>query len=112
MAISPGTYNFTVQRGADHELALVFKDSNDAVIDLTSWTVTSQAWNQARRIKYADFAVTYTDRSNGSVKIALSDEDTVDFPDKLYYDVLLTDPNGLKEFYLEGIISVSQGYTR
>ena len=112
MAISPGTYNFTVQRGADHELALVFKDTNDAVIDLTSWTVTSQAWNQARRIKYADFAVTYTDRSNGSVKIALSDEDTVDFPDKLYYDVLLTDPNGLKEYYLEGIISVSQGYTR
>ena len=112
MAISPGTYNFTVQRGADHELALVFKDSNNAVIDLTSWTVTSQVWNQARRIKYADFAVTYTDRSNGSVKIALSDEDTVDFRDELYYDVLLTDPNGLKEYYLEGIIYVSQGYTR
>jgi hypothetical protein len=112
MAISPGTYNFTVQRGADHELALVFKDSNNAVIDLTSWTVTSQAWNQARTTKYADFAVTYTDRSNGSVKIALSDEDTVNFPNELYYDVLLTDPNGLKEYYLEGIIYVAQGYTR
>jgi len=112
MAISPGTYNFTVQRGADHELALVFKDSNDAAIDLTNWTVTSQVWNQARTTKYADFTVTYTDRSAGSVKIALSDEDTVDFPDELYYDVLLTDPNGLKEYYLEGIIYVSQGYTR
>ena len=30
----------------------------------------------------------------------------------VYYDVLLTDPNGLKEYYLEGIIYVSQGYTR
>lgn len=112
MAVAPGIYNFTVQRGADHELALVFKDSNNAVIDLTNWTVTSQAWNEARTIKYADFTVTYTDRSNGSVKIALSDEDTVDFPDELYYDVLLTDSNGLKEYYLEGVISVSQGYTR
>jgi len=112
MAISPGTYNFTVQRSADHELALVFKDSNNAVIDLTSWTVTAQAWNQARSTKYADFTVTYTDRSAGSVKIALSDTDTVNFPDELYYDVLLTDPNGLKEYYLEGIIFVAQGYTR
>ena len=112
MAISPGTYNFTVQRGADHELALVFKDSNDAVINLTDWTVTSQAWNQARTTKYADFTVTYTDRSAGSVKIALSDTDTVDFPDELYYDVLLENPSGLKEYYLEGIIYVAQGYTR
>jgi len=112
MAISPGTYNFTVQRGADHEIVLVFKDSNDAVIDLTSWTVASQVWNQARSTKYADFSVAYTDRANGKVTLSLSDEDTVDFPDELYYDVLLTDPNGLKEYYLEGIIFVSQGYTR
>lgn len=112
MAISPGTYDFTVQRGADHELALVFKDSNDAAIDLTSWTVASQVWDKERSTKYADFAVTYTDRSAGSVKIALSDSDTLNFPDELRYDVLLTDPNGLKEYYLEGIIFVSQSYTR
>jgi len=112
MAVAPGIYNFTVQRGADHQLVLVFKDSNDAVIDLTSWTVASQAWNQARSTKYADFTVAYTDRTNGKVTLSLSDEDTVDFPDELYYDVLLTDPNGLKEYYLEGIIYVAQGYTR
>ena len=112
MAVKPGIFNFTVQRSADHVLDLVFKDGNDTAIDLTGWTVTAQVWNEARSTKYADFAVTYTDRSNGSVKIALSDEDTVNFIDELYYDVLLTDPNGLKEYYLEGIICVSQGYTR
>jgi hypothetical protein len=112
MAVKPGIFNFTVQRSADHVLDLVFKDGNDAAIDLTGWTVTAQVWNEARSTKYADFAVTYTDRSNGSVKIALSDEDTVNFIDELYYDVLLTDPNGLKEYYLEGVIFTAQGYTR
>lgn len=112
MAVSPGTYNFTVQRGADHEFALVFRDADDAAIDLTDWTVTSQAWNEARTTKYADFTVTYTDRSAGSVKLSLSDEDTVDFPSEVYYDVLLTNPSGLKEYYLEGIIFVAQSYTR
>lgn len=112
MAVSPGTYNFTVQRGADHQLALVFKDSNDAAINLTGWTVASQAWDKTRSTKYADFTVSYTDRTAGSVSLALSDTDTVSFPDELYYDVLLTDPNDLKEYYLEGIIFVSQSYTR
>ena len=112
MAVKPGIYNFTVQRSADHEIVLVFKDSNDAVIDLTSWTVTSQAWDSTRSTKYADFTVTYTDRSNGEVKLALADTDTVDFPDELRYDVLLENPSGLKEYYLEGTIYVAQGYTR
>ena len=112
MAVSPGIYNFTVQRSADHELVLIFKDSNGDAIDLTSWTVASQVWNKGRTTKYADFTVTYTDRTNGKVTIALSDDDTADFPDELRYDVLLTNPDGLKEYYLEGIIYVDQGYTR
>ena len=29
MAITPGTYNMTVQRRSDHSIQLVFKDSND-----------------------------------------------------------------------------------
>ncbi len=112
MAIQPGIYNFTVQRGADHSMVLIFKDSAGDVINLADWTVASQVWNEGRSTKYADFTVAYTDRSAGKVTISLSDEDTVDFPDELRYDVLLTNPSGLKEYYLEGTIYVDQGYTR
>ena len=111
MAISPGTYNITLQRRADYSITLQFKDSNNAAIDLTDWTVAAQAWNQARSTKYADFAVTYTDRSTGTIAIALTDEQTATFPDQAYYDVLLTNASGLKEYYLEGVITVSEGYT-
>jgi hypothetical protein len=111
MAISPGTYNITLQRRADYSVTLQFKDSNDAAIDLTGWSVAAQAWNQARSTKYADFAVTYTDRSTGTIAIALTDEQTAAFPNEAYYDVLLTNASGLKEYYLEGVIYVSEGYT-
>lgn len=111
MAISPGTYDITLQRRADYSLTLQFKDSESVAIDLTGWTVAAQAWNKKRSRKYADFSITYTDRSTGTVAISLTDEQTVLFPDELYYDVLLTDTSGLKEYYLEGIISVSEGYT-
>lgn len=111
MAVTPGTYNFTVQRRADYSLDLQFKDANDAAIDLTGYTVYSQAWNQARTKKSADFAVTYTNRSNGQVTISLTDTQTELFPDKLYYDVLLEDSGGTREYYLEGVITVSEGYS-
>ena len=111
MAISPGQYNFALQRRADHSITLQFKDSADAAINLTGWTVAAQAWNQDRSTKYADFTVTYTNRATGTIAIALTDEQTATLPNEVYYDVLLTNPSGLKEYYLEGIIYVSEGYT-
>ena len=112
MAIQPGTYNFTLQRRSDHSIPLLFKDGNDAAIDLTGYTVEAQVWEETRTTKYADFTTTYTDRSAGSVSIALTDTQTATFtPDVLKYDVLLIDPSGSKEYYLEGTIYVSEGYT-
>ena len=112
MAIQPGTYNFTLQRRSDHNIPLLFKDGNNTAIDLTGFTVEAQVWEETRTTKYADFSVTYTDRSAGSVSIALTDTQTATFPPNiLKYDVLLTDPSGSKEYYLEGIIYVSEGYT-
>ena len=112
MAIQPGIYNMTVQRRSDHSIQLVFKDGNNNAINLTGFTVEAQVWEETRTTKYADFAVTYTDRVAGTIDIALTDTQTATFsPDILKYDVLLTNGSGLKEYYLEGTIFVSEGYT-
>ena len=112
MAIEPGTYNFTLQRRSDHDLDLVFKDSTSAAINLTGFTVAAQVWEETRTTKYADFTVAYTDRTAGQVKLSLTDTQTATFsPNVLKYDVLLTNGSGLKEYYLEGTIFVSEGYT-
>ena len=112
MAIQPGTYNMTVQRRSDHSIQLVFKDGNNTAINLTGFTVEAQVWEETRTTKYADFTVTYTNRSTGTVDISLTDTQTATFsPSVLKYDVLLTNPSGLKEYYLEGNIFTSEGYT-
>ena len=112
MAIQPGTYNMTVQRRADFSLQLQFKDSSDAVINLTGFTVYAQCWDEGRNIKYADFAITYTNRANGVIDISLTDVQTATFEtNTLYYDVMLEDSNGLREYYLEGVITMSEGYS-
>jgi hypothetical protein len=102
----------TVQRRSDHKIKLVFKDSNNSAINLTGYTVAAQVWDEPRSNKYADWTVTYTNRAAGTVHIALTDTQTADFtPEVLKYDVVLTDTNGLKEYYLEGTIFVSEGYS-
>ena len=69
-------------------------------------------WDKARTGKYADFTVAYTNRSNGEFTISLSTTQTTQFtPAELVYDVLILDTNGKREYYLEGNIFVSEGYT-
>jgi len=112
MAVEPATYNMTVQRRSDHSIQLIFKDSTSSAINLSGYTVAAQVWDESRSNKYADFVVTYTNRTAGTVDIALTDTQTATFtPNVLKYDVLLTNPSGLKEYYLEGNIFVSEGYT-
>ena len=111
MAVQPGTYNITLQRRADYSVLLQFKDSTGTVINLTGYTAYAQVWDEGRTIKYADFSVAYTDRTNGQITLSLTDTQTTTFPNELRYDVLLEDSGGTREYYLEGIIFVSQGYT-
>jgi len=112
MAISPGIYNMTIQRRSDHSIQLTFKDDSNNAIDLTGYTVEAQVWEQTRTFKYADWTITYTNRIGGIIDMSLTDVQTETFaPDLLKYDVLLTNPSGLKEYYLEGDIKMSEGYT-
>ena len=112
MAIIAGTYDFTVQRRADHTESIRITDSNDNAVSLVGATIAAQVWDKSRTGKYADFTVAYTNRTNGEFKISLTDVQTTQFtPNELSYDVLLLNPSGEREYYIEGTIFVSEGYT-
>ena len=112
MAIIPGKKNFTIQRRADFPIKLTFKDSTGSAINLSGYTVAAQVYDESRSTKYADWTVAYTDRTNGIVDISLTDTQTATFtPSILFYDVLLTEPGGSKNYYLEGKLFISEGYT-
>tara|TARA_R100000149_G_C5848275_1_gene117889 strand:+ start:620 stop:964 length:345 start_codon:yes stop_codon:yes gene_type:complete len=112
MAIIAGTYDFTVQRRSDHTELFRITDSNDDAVNLTGFTVAAQVWDKERTGKYADFTVDYTNRTNGEFSISLTHIQTLQFtPNELAYDVLLLNGSGKREYYIEGTIFVSEGYT-
>lgn len=111
MAVEPGIYNFSIQRRSDHPLPLEFEQPNGSPMNLTGWTVYAQVWDKARTTKYADFTVTYVDRVLGKIQLSLTEAQTAILPNECFYDVKLENPSGIAEYYLEGIIYVSEGYT-
>lgn len=112
MAIIAGEYDFTVQRRADHTESFSITDGNDNPVDLTGYSVASQVWDESRSTKYADFATSITSAANGTFTLTLTRAQTETFtPNILSYDVKLQNSAGLQEYYVEGKIFVSQGYT-
>jgi hypothetical protein len=109
--VKPGVFNITLQRGANYSILLELKDGSQAPINLTGWQVFAQAWNQARSTKYADFNVEYVDRPLGRIRLSLPYQATSALPSQAVYDVLLIDPNDIREYYLEGAITAEQNYT-
>ena len=112
MAIIAGTYDFTVQRRADHTESIRITDGNNSAVNLTGFTIAAQVWDKARTGKYADFTITYTNRTNGEFKMSLTHTQTTQFTvNELVYDVLILNASNEREYYLEGNIFVSEGYT-
>ncbi len=112
MAIAPGTYNMTIQRRSDHSVDVTLKDSSNAAVNLTGYTLASQVWNTDRTTKAADATVAVTNASGGTFTWSVTDTQTALLTlDEYKYDVLLTNPSGLKEYWIEGTIYMDQGYT-
>ena len=101
MSSPPALQNLEIYRATDWFQEYILEteqtDGSFTAMDLAGFTITSQAWDEERDYKFAAYVVGYQ---------------TVDFPDELYYDVVVTNTTGEKETYVKGKIKVLQGYTR
>ncbi len=112
MAIAPGTYDMTIQRRSDHTVSVTLKDSGGSAVNLTGYTLASQVWDSGRSTKAADATVSVTNASGGAFDWKLTDTQTTGFTaDEYKYDVRLTNPAGLHEYWIEGTIYMDEGYT-
>ena len=118
MAVTPAIRNFKIQRASDfteeYVLSTTQTDGSELAMDLAGYGIEAEAWDYDRECKYADFTVTSTadNRKDGKFFLTLTDEQTVNFPNELYYDVMLTNTDGLKEYYVKGKITVEPTSTR
>lgn len=106
----PVQKNFTFQRRADLVVRFAFKYQSTAV-NLTGYTPFGSVWNFDRSTKFQDLVMTWVDQPGGILEMKLPFAGTIALPNECPYDIMLVAPNGLRQYYVEGILYESEGYT-
>ena len=108
---NPAIYDFTVQRNSTVPLDITFK-AGGIVTDITGYTFAASVFSTDGTQNFANFSVTYTNRSQGKVSFKLTPAQTATFtPNELIYDVKYKEPSNDEHYLLEGTIFVSDGLT-
>lgn len=109
--IQPATYSLRIPQRATLEESLVLKAGGVAV-NLTGYTVLASIWrNEKRTEKLADLTVTYTNRATGSIKLSLSRAQTRAITRSGFWDLLVIEPGGAADYWLEGPAVLDVGLT-
>ena len=100
--IRPATYTLVIpQRATLEETITLEADGNP--VDLTGYQVIAQIWkDEKRRTKIADLTVTFTDRVGGTFKLSLTRAETRAITSGGFWDMLVIEPGGEGDFWLEG----------
>ena len=108
---NPAKHDLEVQRNSTVPLDITFK-AGGVVTDITGYTFAASVFSADGTQNFANFAVTYTNRSQGKVSFKLTPAQTATFtPNELVYDVKYKQPNNDEFYLLEGNIFVSDGHT-
>ena len=80
--------------------------------DLTGFTGTCKMQRTLNLGSLTSFTLAFTNRLLGKVRISLTSTQTANIADgKYFYELMLTDPNGVVERVIEGVVIVKHPVT-
>lgn len=109
--IQPASYTLRIPQRATLEESLRL-EAGGQPMDLTGHTVLASIWrDERRREKIADLQVVYVNRNLGSIKLRLSHTQTRQIVHDGFWDLLVIDPSGDRDYWLEGLAMLDVGLT-
>ena len=105
--------NLIIYKHTDFEQTFVLEDGlSNSAKDLTGFTGTCRMQRTLNLGSLTGFTVTFVNRLNGKVRISLTNTQTANIEDgKYFYELMLTDPDGVVERVIEGVVIVKQPVT-
>ena len=107
--------DIVLHTGTDFSVTFVLEDSaTNSLKDLSSYDGCAQIRKYETSNKTKDFSVNFAaDRTTGRIIVSMGSTDTSELKaGKYFYDVVLQDPEGLKERVVEGTVLVKKSITR
>ena len=105
--------NLLIYKHTDFEQTFVLEDSqSNSAKDLTGFTGTCKMQRTLNLGDLTAFNLAFTNRTLGKVRISLTSAQTANIADgKYFYELMLTDPNGVVERVIEGVVIVKHPVT-
>ena len=105
--------NLIIYKPTDFEQTFILEDSqSNSAKDLTGFTGTCKMQRTLNLGGLTSFNLAFTNRALGKVRITLSSTQTASIADgKYFYELMLTDPNGVTERVIEGVVIVKHPVT-
>ena len=105
--------NLVIYKFTDFEQTFLLEDSqSNSAKDLTGFTGTCKMQRTLNLGELTAFNFSFTNRALGKVRISLTNAQTANLADgKYFYELLLTDPNGVVERVIEGVVIVKHPVT-
>ena len=105
--------NLLIYKHTDFEQTFALEDSNtNSVKNLTGFSATCKMQRTLNLGELTAFNLAFTNRELGKVRISLTNTQTANIADgKYFYELMLTDPNGVVERVIEGVVIVKHPVT-
>ena len=105
--------NLLIFKHTDFEQTFILEDSqSNSAKDLTDFTGTCKMQRTLNLGSLTAFTLAFTNRALGKVRISLTSTQTANIADgKYFYELMLTDPNGVVERVIEGVVIVKHPVT-
>lgn len=112
MSIYKREQNIFIDIGTDFSKTFIVKDRNNAVIDLTDYSISASMKKNYISKASTNFTASIDTPVDGIISISLIDTITADLDEARYvYDVILTNDNGLKHKAFYGIATINSTVT-
>ena len=105
--------NLLIYKHTDFEQTFLLEDSqSNSAKDLTGFTGTCKMQRTLNLGSLTSFTLAFTNSALGKVRISLTSTQTANIADgKYFYELMLTDPNGVVERVIEGVVIVKHPVT-
>ena len=105
--------NLIIYKHTDFEQTFILEDSqSNSAKDLTGFTGTCKMQRTLNLGGQTSFNLAFTNRTLGKVRISLTSTQTANIADgKYFYELMLTDPSGVVERVIEGVVIVKHPVT-
>ena len=105
--------NLVLDQGVDFEATFTIRNENGSALNLTGYSGAAQLRKHPEASKSTPFVVTFPNRVNGQIKVAMASTVTSAIEGGRYvYDLVLVSPNAYKTRPIQGNLLVIPGVTR